>query len=91
MYEYLQDLAKADNSSINNQVKTILQQALSVQIQQAQERRRQNILNLLEESRRRESRRQTDVEWRKGYRINPRRPQSMTTPSTVRFGYKCMH
>jgi hypothetical protein len=63
LYEYLQDLAKADNSSINNQVKTILQQALSVQIQQAQEQKRQNILKLLQESRRRESRRQTDVEW----------------------------
>jgi hypothetical protein len=63
LYEYLQDLAKADNSSINAQVKTILQQALSVQIQQAQERRRQNILNLLEESRRRREGRRTDVEW----------------------------
>lgn len=63
LYEYLQKLAKADNSSINTQIKTILQQALSVQIQQAQEQRRQNILNLLEESRRRRESRRTDVEW----------------------------
>lgn len=64
LYEYLEYLAQAENSSINAQVETILQQALSVQIKQAQELKRQNILKLLEESRhRRESRRQTDVEW----------------------------
>lgn len=63
LYEYLLSLAQADNSSVNAQVKTILQQALSAQIQQAQQQKRQNILNLLQESRRRRESRRTNVEW----------------------------
>lgn len=53
LYEQLQELATAENNSINAQVITLLRNALSAKIKQVQDQRRQNVAKLLEESRRR--------------------------------------
>jgi hypothetical protein len=52
LYEQLQELATAENNSINAQVITLLRNALPAKIKQAQDQRRQNVAKLLEESRR---------------------------------------
>ncbi|MGF1991914.1 MAG: hypothetical protein RMY62_029165 [Nostoc sp. ZfuVER08] len=63
LYAQLEELAKAENNSIDAQVITILQNALQAKIQPTEDERRKNVPKLLEEiSIRRESRR-TDVEW----------------------------
>ncbi|MCF2147564.1 hypothetical protein IQ276_014285 [Desmonostoc muscorum LEGE 12446] len=63
LYAQLQELAKAENNSIDAQVITILQSALQAKTQPTEDERRKNVPKLLEEiSLRRESRR-TDVEW----------------------------
>ncbi|MUG97091.1 hypothetical protein F7734_34045 [Scytonema sp. UIC 10036] len=63
LYEQLQELATAQESSINAQLITLLQTGLSVvQEQRMVEQRRQNVAKLFEESRRPESR-QTEIEW----------------------------
>ncbi|MBW4632066.1 MAG: hypothetical protein KME30_09240 [Iphinoe sp. HA4291-MV1] len=51
LYEQLQELATAENSSINAQVITLLRNALSAKRKQAEDYRRQNVAKLLEESR----------------------------------------
>ncbi|KAB8318616.1 fumarate hydratase [Tolypothrix campylonemoides VB511288] len=53
LYEQLQELATAENNSINAQVITLLRNALLAKIKQPQDQRRQNVAKLLEESRRR--------------------------------------
>ncbi|BAY43812.1 hypothetical protein SAMD00079811_13990 [Scytonema sp. HK-05] len=65
LYEQLQELAIAENNSINAQVITLLRNALSAaQIKKiAEEQRRKNLPKLLEESRRRREQLPTDVEW----------------------------
>ncbi|MBD2613151.1 MAG: hypothetical protein FWK04_19060 [Nostoc sp. GBBB01] len=63
LYAQLEELAKAENNSIDAQVITILQNALQAKMQPTEDERRKNVPKLLEEiSIRRESRR-TDVEW----------------------------
>ncbi|MBX9254529.1 hypothetical protein H1Q63_11325 [Desmonostoc muscorum CCALA 125] len=63
LYAQLQELAQAENNSIDAQVITILQSALQAKTQPTEDERRKNVPKLLEEiSLRRESRR-TDVEW----------------------------
>ncbi|MEH1949655.1 MAG: Arc family DNA-binding protein [Nostoc sp.] len=56
LYEQLQELAKAENSSVNAQVITILQNALQAKIQLTEEERRKNVPKLLEEISRRRRR-----------------------------------
>ncbi|MEC4815629.1 MAG: hypothetical protein SAK29_20480 [Scytonema sp. PMC 1069.18] len=65
MYEQLQELAKAKNSSINAQVITLLQNALSeAQTQKmAEQERWQDVAKLLEESRRRREQLPKDIQW----------------------------
>jgi antitoxin FitA len=63
LYEHLQQLAKAENRSINAQVITLLQNALLVKTQQPQEKTQEDVLKLLEESRRRRESLPTDIEW----------------------------
>ncbi|KYC41997.1 hypothetical protein WA1_18490 [Scytonema hofmannii PCC 7110] len=64
LYEQLQELATAKESSINAQLITLLQNGLSVaQEQRMAEQKRQNVAQLLEESRRRREQLPTDIEW----------------------------
>lgn len=64
LYEQLQELAKAENSSVDAQVITILQNALhKTKTQLTEDERRKNVPKLLEEIRLRRESRQTDVEW----------------------------
>ncbi|WP_375473996.1 hypothetical protein [uncultured Nostoc sp.] len=64
LYEQLQELAKAENSSVDAQVITILQKALQkTKTQLTEDERRKNVPKLLEEIRLRRESRQTDVEW----------------------------
>ncbi|MBD2510519.1 hypothetical protein H6G91_25130 [Nostoc muscorum FACHB-395] len=49
LYEQLQELAKAENSSVDAQVITILQNALQAKTQPTEEERRKNVPKLLEE------------------------------------------
>jgi plasmid stability protein len=63
LYAQLQELAKAENSSVDAQVITILQNALRTKTQPTDDERRKNVLRLLEESRLRRESRRTDVEW----------------------------
>ncbi|MHC5765696.1 MAG: hypothetical protein ACYTXI_08720 [Nostoc sp.] len=63
LYEQLQELAKAENSSVDAQVITILQNALQVKTQPTEDEKRKNVPKLLEEIRLRRESRQTDVEW----------------------------
>ncbi|BAY76478.1 hypothetical protein NIES25_29270 [Nostoc linckia NIES-25] len=50
LYAQLQELAKAENSSVDAQVITILQSALQAKKQPTEDERRKNVLKLLEES-----------------------------------------
>ncbi|OUL20749.1 hypothetical protein [Nostoc sp. 106C] len=63
LYELLQELAKAENSSVDAQVITILQNALETKTQETEDERRKNVPKLLEEIRLRRESRRTDVEW----------------------------
>ncbi len=63
LYERLQQLAKAENRSVDAQVITILQNALQVKTQPTEDEKRKNVPKLLEEIRLRRESRQTDVEW----------------------------
>ncbi|MDZ8029687.1 hypothetical protein [Nostoc sp. DedSLP04] len=64
LYEQLQELAKAENSSVDAQVITILQNALQkTKTQLTEDERRKNVPKLLEEIRLRRESRETDVEW----------------------------
>jgi plasmid stability protein len=63
LYAQLQELAKAENSSVDAQVVTILQKALQANTQPAQDERYKNVPKLLEEIRLRRESRRTDVEW----------------------------
>ncbi|MBD2387402.1 ribbon-helix-helix domain-containing protein [Cylindrospermum sp. FACHB-282] len=53
LYKQLQELAKAENVSVETQVVRLLQNALQTQKQQIEEQRRNNVLKVLEESRNR--------------------------------------
>ncbi|WP_414752067.1 FitA-like ribbon-helix-helix domain-containing protein [Anabaena sp. CCY 9910] len=61
LYAQLQELAKAENSSVEAQVIKILHQALQ-KIAEEQEKRK-NVLKILEENRLRRESLRTDVEW----------------------------
>jgi antitoxin FitA len=61
LYAQLQELAKAENSSVEAQVIKILHQALQ-KIAEEQEKRK-NVLKILEKHRLRRQSQQTDVEW----------------------------
>lgn len=63
LYEHLQKLAKAENSSIEAQAIAILQSVVSKKIQQSEDGRRKNVPQLLEEIRQRREKRRTDVKW----------------------------
>jgi hypothetical protein len=63
LYEQLQELAKAENNSIDAQVITILQNALQAKTQPTEDERRKNVPKLLQEIRLRRESRRTDVEW----------------------------
>ncbi|MBG1270659.1 Arc family DNA-binding protein [Nostoc sp. WHI] len=52
LYAKLQELAVSQHRSINAQVITLLEQALTTETQQTEEQRRQNVPKLLEESNR---------------------------------------
>ncbi|MBC1236322.1 hypothetical protein [Nostoc sp. 2RC] len=49
LYAQLQELAKAENNSIDAQVITILQNALQAKMQPTEDERRKNVPKLLEE------------------------------------------
>ncbi|MBD2435137.1 MULTISPECIES: hypothetical protein [Fischerella] len=53
LYTGLEQLAKAKNTSINDQIITILKKGLATELQQTEEQRRQNVPKLLEELRKR--------------------------------------
>ncbi|WP_448267910.1 FitA-like ribbon-helix-helix domain-containing protein [Nostoc sp. DSM 114159] len=63
LYERLQQLAKAENRSVDAQVITILQNALQVKTQQTEDEKRKNVPKLLEEIRLRREQLPTDIEW----------------------------
>ena len=63
LYERLQELAQAEHRSIDDQVITILQNALEIKTQQTEDERRKNVLKLLEESRLRREKLPKDIEW----------------------------
>jgi len=63
LYEQLQQLAKAENSSIDAQVITILHNVLQTKTQLTEDERRKNVPKLLEEIRLRRESRRTDMEW----------------------------
>lgn len=63
LYQRLQELAKVENRSINAQVITLLQQALSPQTQETEDQRRKNVPKLLEEIRLRREQPPADIEW----------------------------
>ncbi len=63
LYERLQELAKAENRSINAQVITLLQQALPTQTVETEDRRRKDVPKILEEIRLRREQRSAEVEW----------------------------
>lgn len=63
LYERLQELAQSEHRSIDDQVITILQNALEIKTQQTEEERRKNVLQLLEESRLRRENLPKDIEW----------------------------
>ncbi|MBD6614965.1 hypothetical protein FNW02_03630 [Komarekiella sp. 'clone 1'] len=63
LYEQLQQLAKAENSSIDAQVITILHNALQIKTQPTEDERRKNVPKLLEEIRLRREQLPTDIEW----------------------------
>lgn len=63
LYKELQELAQAENGSIEAQVVRLLQNALQTKRQQTEEQRRNNILKVLEESRLRREQLPTDTEW----------------------------
>jgi antitoxin FitA len=64
LYEQLQELAKAENSSVDAQVITILQNALQkTKTQLTEDERRKNVPKLLEEIRHRREQLPTDIEW----------------------------
>lgn len=50
LYAQLQELAKAENSSVDAQVITILQKALQAKTQPAEDEKYKNVLKILEES-----------------------------------------
>ncbi|MBU7582779.1 MAG: hypothetical protein KAF91_07685 [Nostoc sp. TH1S01] len=50
LYTQLQELAKAENSSVDAQVITILQKALQAKTQPVDDERYKNVLKILEES-----------------------------------------
>nr|WP_322662956.1 hypothetical protein [Dendronalium sp. ChiSLP03b] len=56
LYEQLQQLAKAENNSIDAQVITILQNAVQAKMQPTDDERRKNVPKLLEEISRRRRR-----------------------------------
>lgn len=61
LYAQLQELAKAENNSVETQAIKILHQALQ-KIAEEQEKRK-NVLKILEENRLRRENLRTDVEW----------------------------
>ena len=64
LYEQLQELAKAENRSVDAQVITILQNALQKRkTQLTEDERRKNVPKLLEEIRLRREQLPTDIEW----------------------------
>jgi plasmid stability protein len=63
LYERLQELAKAENRSINAQVITLLQQALPTQTVETEDRRRKDVPKLLGEIRLRREQRSAEAEW----------------------------
>ncbi|WP_445635470.1 CopG-like ribbon-helix-helix domain-containing protein [Nostoc sp. DSM 114161] len=63
LYAQLQELAKAENSSVDAQVIRILQNALQAKMQPTEDERRKNVLQLLEESRLRREKLPKDIEW----------------------------
>ncbi|MEH2281312.1 MAG: Arc family DNA-binding protein [Nostoc sp.] len=64
LYEQLQELAKAENRSVDAQVITILQNALQkTKTQLTEEERRKNVPKLLDEMRLRREQLPTDIEW----------------------------
>jgi antitoxin FitA len=50
LHQRMQELAKAENSSVDAHVITILQKALETKTQETEDERRKNVLQLLEES-----------------------------------------
>ncbi|MGH1393356.1 MAG: hypothetical protein ACRAVC_04885 [Trichormus sp.] len=63
LYAQLQELANAENSSVEAQVITVLQKGLQVKTQLTEDERRKNVLKILEESRLRREQLPKDVEW----------------------------
>ena len=63
LYERLQELAKAENRSINAQVITLLQNTLPPKTTPPQDKQREEVLKILADIRRRRESLPTDVEW----------------------------
>lgn len=63
LYQELQELAQAENDSIESQVVTLLQKALHIKRQQIEAQRRNNVLTVLEESRLRREQLPTNIVW----------------------------
>lgn len=63
LYAKLQELAVSQHRSINAQVITLLEQALTTEAQLTEEERRKNVPKLLEEIRLRREQLPTDIEW----------------------------
>lgn len=63
LYERLQELAEADNRSVEAQAIAILQNVIFNKMQHSEDKRRQNVPQILEEIRIRRENRGSDVKW----------------------------
>jgi antitoxin FitA len=63
LYERLKELASADNRSVEAQAIAILQNAISNQMHYSEDKRRQDVLQLLEEMRIRRESRSSNTKW----------------------------
>jgi antitoxin FitA len=63
LYTKLQELAVSQHRSINAQVITLLEQALTTEAQHTEDEKRKNVPKLLEEIRLRREQLPTDIEW----------------------------
>lgn len=63
LYKKVQELAEAENRTIDAQVITLLQSALSVETKQSQLQKREDVVKMLDDIGRRREQLPTDVEW----------------------------
>ncbi|BAZ14562.1 hypothetical protein NIES4071_64060 [Calothrix sp. NIES-4071] len=63
LYERLQELAEADNRSVEAQAIAILQNVIFNRMQHSEDKRRQDVLQIIEDIRIRRENRNSDIKW----------------------------